>query len=133
MSTRVGVAHTPMETRRDVIVETGVYDGGSALLFATFCGRVISIEKGFRSGVKDAIRATAGDRVSLIEGDSASAETAALIRTLIRSEDRVFVFLDSDHSQSHVAAELASLAPFVTPGSYSETVRAGTGDNAGPA
>ena len=30
----------------------------------------------------------------------------------------MFVFLDSDHSKDHVAAELAACAPFVTRGSY---------------
>jgi cephalosporin hydroxylase len=104
--------------RPDVVVETGVYDGGSTLFFATLCrmweGRVISIERDFRPGVKEAIRQAAGDIVSFIEGDSAS----ALVRPLIRREERVFVFLDSDHSQAHVSAELANLAELVTPGSY---------------
>ena len=30
----------------------------------------------------------------------------------------LMVILDSDHSQSHVADELESYSPFVTPGSY---------------
>src|SRR5260370_3101732 len=46
--------------RPDVILETGVYDGGSTLLFAALCrlagaGRVISIENQLRPGVREAI------------------------------------------------------------------------------
>ena len=106
--------------RPDVIVETGVYDGGSSLLFATVCrmighGRVIAIESSVREGVREALDAAG---VSLIEGDSSSPETAAEVRRLIPAGVVVFVFLDSDHSRSHVARELDLYAPLVSPGSW---------------
>jgi cephalosporin hydroxylase len=74
--------------RPDVIVETGVYDGGSTLLFASICrlygaGRVISIEREFRPGVREAIRQAAGDQVMLIEGDSASPAELRLFGPLV--------------------------------------------------
>lgn len=106
--------------RPDVILETGVYEGGSSLLFATLCritgaGRVISVEQTLRPGVRELL---AAHRVTLVEGDSATTETAARVRALIQPGERVFVFLDSDHSRLHVLAELQRYAPLVTPGSY---------------
>ena len=103
--------------RPDVVVETGVYDGGSALLFAGFC-RVISVERDLRPGVREALHEAAADRVILIEGDSAEPETARAVARQIRDGERVCVFLDSDRSARHVAAELANFARLVTPGCY---------------
>ena len=109
--------------RPAVIVETGVYDGGSTLLFASLCrlygaGRVISIEREFRPGVREAIRQAAGDDVTLIEGDSASLETALRVQRNIRPAERVCVFLDSGHSAQHVGAELRHFGPLVSQGCY---------------
>lgn len=109
--------------RPDVVIETGVYDGGSTLLFAGLCrlrgtGRVVSIDRKFRPGVREAVRESAPGNVSFIEGDSGSAETADAVRRLLRPADRVCVFLDSDHTAQHVAAELRHLGPLVTSGCY---------------
>jgi cephalosporin hydroxylase len=111
------------QLRPDVIVETGIYDGGSTLFFASLCrshgtGRVISIEHEFREGVREAIQHAAGDLVTLIEGDSASLETALHVRRHIAPTERVCVFLDSGHGAQHVAAELRHLAPLVSAGHY---------------
>jgi cephalosporin hydroxylase len=109
--------------RPAAIVETGVYDGGSTLFFASLCrmfggGRVISIENEFRPGVRQAIQQAAGELVTMIEGDSASPDIATQVRQLIQPGERVCVFLDSNHTASHVAAELRHYSPLVPPGSY---------------
>jgi len=109
--------------RPDVIVETGVHDGGSTLLFAGLCrlrgtGRVISVDREFRPGVREAIRENAADRVAFIQGDSGSPEVADEVRQMLRPSDRVCVFLDSDHTAEHVAAELRYLSPLVGAGCY---------------
>lgn len=106
-----------------VIVETGVFEGGSTLWFASLCrlmghGRVISIEFRLRPEVRKAVEAGAGGLVTLIEGDSAAPETADAIRELIQPGESVLLFLDSDHTKHHVAGELVNLASLVTPGSY---------------
>jgi cephalosporin hydroxylase len=106
--------------RPDVILETGVYDGGSTLFWATLCrmrshGRVISIDHNFRPGVRKAILEVAGDLVTLIQGDSSSPEIAAHIRGTLHPGDRVCVHLDSDHSAQHVIAELELLGLLLRP------------------
>jgi cephalosporin hydroxylase len=108
-------------TKPDVIVETGVYDGGSTLFFAALCrlqgrGRVISVERNLRPRVRQAIDTAAGGVVTLIEGDSGQPETAARVAGEINPGERVCVFLDSDHSAKHVSLELRHLAPLVSPG-----------------
>lgn len=104
--------------RPDVIVETGVYDGGSTLFFAGWCRHVIPIERQFRPGVREAIFQGADILVTPIEADSSAPETASLAESLIRPGSRVCVFLDSDHSARHVRAELENLSPLVSPGCY---------------
>jgi cephalosporin hydroxylase len=79
---------------------------------------VISIERKFRPGVREAIQQAAGGEVVLVEGDSAAPETALHVRQHIHPTERVCVFLDSDHSAQHVAAELRNYGPLVSPGCY---------------
>ena len=107
----------------DVVIETGVYEGGGTLLFAALCrlhgrGRVIGVERDVRPGVREALAEWGHGLVTLLEGDSAAPETAARVRGLVRPGETVFVFLDSDHAAAHVAAELLAYAPLVSPGSY---------------
>ncbi|QOY91826.1 CmcI family methyltransferase [Paludibaculum fermentans] len=109
--------------RPAVIVETGIYDGGSTLWFASLCrlmghGRVISVESEIRPPVRQAIEEHAAGLVTLVEGDSSAPATAAAVRSLVPPGETAFVFLDSDHRKQHVAAELRNFAPLVTGGSY---------------
>ncbi|WP_321472907.1 CmcI family methyltransferase [uncultured Paludibaculum sp.] len=109
--------------RPSVIIETGVYDGGSTLWFASLCrlmghGRVISVESEVRPGVREALAEHAAGLVTLVESDSAASGAGLAVQAMIPPGDSVFVFLDSDHSARHVAAELENFAPLVTDGSY---------------
>lgn len=109
--------------RPDVIVETGIFGGGSLLFAASICealgnGRVIGIEKYLRDDTRNALSAhRLAHRFSVIEGDSAAPETVQAVRQLIKPTDSVFVILDSDHSTNHVLRELEAYGPLVTPGS----------------
>lgn len=106
------------ETRPDVIVETGTYRGGSALFFASLCdllghGQVVSVDL---QELRDDY--PTHDRVTYLGGRSSTDpavvdEVAGLAR-----DRRTMVILDSDHSMTHVAAELAAYAPFVAVGCY---------------
>lgn len=108
------------ETRPELIIETGVFAGGSALLFASLLeglridGKVIGVDVELRS-VPPHI--AAHPRIELIEGSSADAAVVERLREEAKDR-RTMVDLDADHSLEHVSAELRALAPLVTPGCY---------------
>jgi len=110
--------------RPDVIVETGVFRGGSLLFHATLCqalgkGRVIGIDVQLDASVRENIaKHELGMRISLVEGDSGSPQVLERVAGMIRPGESVLVILDSSHTRAHVARELESYARLVTPGSY---------------
>lgn len=112
------------DVRPDVLIETGVFDGGSLLFHASLAealgnGRVIGIELELRHGLAESIHShPLSNRISLIEGDSTAPATVGRVRELIRPGEKVMVILDSDHSRAHVAAELEVYAPLVSIGSW---------------
>lgn len=104
------------ELRPDAIVETGTYQGGSALYLAAVCdfvgnGRVISIDIDHQPGLPE------HERITYLLGSSTSAEIVERVRTEVE-RGSVMVVLDSDHSAEHVGNELRAYAPLVTVGSY---------------
>ncbi|MCP8940108.1 cephalosporin hydroxylase family protein [Alsobacter sp. SYSU M60028] len=110
--------------RPDVIVETGVAHGGSAIYSASLCrllgkGRVIAIDIEIRPANRARIEShPLSDLITLIEGSSTAPEVLDKVRSLIAPGETVMVVLDSDHSYKHVAEELELYAPLVTPGSW---------------
>jgi cephalosporin hydroxylase len=107
----------------DVIVETGVFDGGSLLFHASLCesmhkGRVIGIEFEVRAGLRDALRDhPLSSRITLLEGDSAAPSMVQQVRAMVQPNETVLVILDSNHTKAHVAAELEAYSPLVAKGS----------------
>lgn len=104
-------------TRPDVIIETGTWVGGSAIYLADLCklfgrGRVVTID--IDPNHKEI--SIARDNLEYIIGDSSDEKIKDHIVRGIRSEDRVMVVLDSDHSREHVLKELNLWAPLVTKG-----------------
>ena len=108
----------------EVIVETGVFNGGSSIFFASLCqlngnGRVVSVELQVRPGLRDTLAAhPLGGHITLVEGDSSSPKVFERVAALASGAGPVLVFLDSDHHKAHVAAELELYSRLVTPGSY---------------
>ncbi len=108
------------ETKPDIIVETGTYEGGSALYLAGVLdalghGLVISIDKAPRGTPEH-------PRIKYIIGDSTS---MGVVETVQKEAGRgevkcpdIMVILDSDHRRSHVLKELRLYGPLVTPGQY---------------
>jgi cephalosporin hydroxylase len=109
----------------DVIIETGVAHGGSLVLYASLLramghGRtVIGVDIDIRPANKAAIQShELAPFIQLVEGSSIEADTLAHVKQFVRPTDQVMVVLDSNHSKSHVLAELSSYAPMVSVGSY---------------
>jgi len=107
-----------VETRPELIVETGTYRGGSAAFLASVCdlldeGEVVSIDI---ADVRDDY--PRHPRITYLGGRS-STDPDVVAEVLERSAGkRTLVILDSDHSQRHVEAELAVYAPLVPVGGY---------------
>jgi cephalosporin hydroxylase len=105
------------ETRPDVIVETGVYRGGTTLFLASLCdllghGEVIGCDVALAPVAPEVAR---HPRIALVEGSSTAPEVFARIRARCAGR-RALVILDSDHSERHVAEELRLYAELVAPG-----------------
>ena len=108
----------------DVIVETGVAHGGSLIFYAGLCaamgkGRVVGIDIEIRSHNRKAIEShRLSPMITLVEGSSTDPDVVQQVQGRIGSAESVLVVLDSNHNQTHVAAELEAYAPLVSAGSY---------------
>ncbi len=109
----------------DVIIETGVARGGSLVFYASLMKaigkgrRVVGVDVEIRPHNRKAIELhELAPYITLIEGDSVAPETVAKVGANLRPDDVVMVVLDSNHSRTHVAAELEAYHRFVTHGSY---------------
>jgi cephalosporin hydroxylase len=115
--------------RPAVIVETGVYQGGSLLFHASLLeamglkptveGKVIGVDREIPQSTREALRShPLAHRISLLEGDSTDPKIVEQVTGLVGSAGPVLVILDSGHTRDHVARELECYAPLVTKGSY---------------
>ena len=105
-----------VETRPDLVVETGTRFGGSALYLAAILdllghGLVVSIDIQAEKG-----RPT-HRRIEYLLGSSVDPPIVERVRRMAAGK-RVMVILDADHSASHVAAELAAYHDLVSVGCY---------------
>ena len=108
----------------DVIIETGIAHGGSLIYYASLCkimgkGRVIGIDIEVRSHNRKAIEShELSSYITLIEGNSINEKIVAQVKSLVKTGEKVFVILDSNHTKQHVLNELEAYHDLVTPGSY---------------
>jgi cephalosporin hydroxylase len=105
------------ELRPALVIETGTYEGGSALYLASVMdqlgtGRMISID------IQHPAELPRHPRIEYVLGSSVDAAVVGRVRAVAAEGGPVLVILDSDHARDHVAAELAAYADLVTPGSY---------------
>ena len=106
-----------VETRPDLILETGTFGGGSAYFLASVCdllghGEVVTVDIDHQQGLPQ------HERITYVLGSSVADEVLADVGQRARDAERVMVILDSDHSRDHVLHELGLYGPLVTPGCY---------------
>ena len=109
----------------DLIIETGVAHGGSALYYASLLellggdGYVLGVDIDIRAHNRTEIEHhPMSKRLRLIQGSSIDPETVRQVAEHVRGKQRVLVVLDSNHTHEHVLAELQAYSPFVTRDSY---------------
>lgn len=107
------------ELKPDVILDIGTFLGGSALYYASILDllgpssrRVISVDIQHSGALRE------HPRITYLLGSSTSEAILKQIRGSIRPDDKVLVFLDSDHRMQHVLNELRAYSQIVTKGSY---------------
>ena len=112
------IQETIATLRPEVIIETGTFEGGSALFYAELldrlggAGSVVTIDSAPRS-------TPTHPRVTYLVGDSTSPAVIDQVHAVAaQASGPVMVILDSDHSEGHVERELEAYSPFVTPGSF---------------
>jgi cephalosporin hydroxylase len=120
----VRLAEVIYSVKPDVIIETGIAHGGSLVFYAALLkaigkGRVIGIDVEIRPHNRLAIEAhELKSLITLIEGSSVAEEIVETVRSQVKAGEIVLLILDSNHSKSHVAAELEAYCELVTKGSY---------------
>lgn len=127
-------------TRPDLIIETGIAHGGSLILSASmlamldYCDavksstpldtrsvrrKVIGIDIDIRPHNRSAIEShPMAHRIEMIEGSSVAPDIIARVYDMAKQFGSVMIILDSNHTHSHVLAELEAYAPLTTKGNY---------------
>lgn len=104
--------------RPRTVIETGTYQGGSALWFA-FLMDMLQIDGGHVYTVDfEDRRSCQHPRITFLGGDSTDPEIAAAIAAELPAEGPRLVSLDADHSAEHVRKELELYAPLCQLGDY---------------
>lgn len=113
------------QIKPDLIIETGIAHGGSALYYASLLelvggdGYVLGIDIDIREHNRAEIEShPMSKRLKMIQGSSIDSETVRQVAIHARDKERVLVILDSNHTHDHVLEELRAYSPFVTSGSY---------------
>lgn len=118
------------QVQPDLIIETGIAHGGSLIFSASLLelnaacngpvdAKVLGIDIEIRDHNREAIeKHPLFSRITMIEGDSTSPDIISQVSEIVRNKKSILVCLDSNHTHSHVLAELKAYAPLVSVGSY---------------
>lgn len=105
------------DIRPDLIIETGTMYGGSALFLATICdtikkGSIVSIDINRKDSFPN------HERIKYITGSSTDEKIVNQVKNMIKTNDKVMVILDSDHTKNHVLNEMEMYSGLVSKDSY---------------
>ena len=108
------------------IIETGIAHGGSLILSSSILflnniknAEVIGIDIEIREHNRIEIQKSRfSNMITLIEGSSIDKNVFEKVSEKISNDDKVMVFLDSNHTHEHVLKELNLYSKLVTQGSY---------------
>ena len=126
----VAVQELIWDVKPDLIIETGVAYGGTAVFFASLLelnalsggpkdAEVWCIEIDLRAHNREAILAhPMYPRLRIFDGSSLDEKIALEVSQKALQCDRVMVILDSNHTHQHVLGELNLYASLVSVGSY---------------
>ena len=113
------------KVKPDVIIETGIAHGGSIIFSATMLeligkdGLVIGVDIDIRKHNRVEIeKSKFYRRIKMFEGSSVSKKIVKKIKSFIKPKSKVMVFLDSNHTYSHVMKEIEIYSKLVTKNSY---------------
>jgi cephalosporin hydroxylase len=128
------------QIKPDLIIETGIAHGGSLIFSASMLAlldmrdaieagkvmdpkqshrKVLGIDIDIRAHNRAAIEAhPMSSRIQMIQGSSIAPEIIEQVRQVAAGYTRILVCLDSNHTHSHVLAELQAYAPLTSVGSY---------------
>lgn len=110
------------EEKPDFIIETGCFNCGTTLFYATVLekvnknGKIIAIDIKPDTGKAEELQLFK-ERVEVIKGDSVSPKIIDMVSKKVTGR-RTLVILDSLHTKKHVLKELNSYAGFVSLNSY---------------
>jgi cephalosporin hydroxylase len=126
----VAVQELIWDIKPDLIIETGVAHGGSAVFFASLLeinalsggpkdAEVWCVEIELRAHNRKAILAhPMYPRLRIFDGSSVDTKIASIVSEKASKCERVMVILDSNHTHEHVLGELNLYASLVSVGSY---------------
>ncbi len=126
----IAVQEIIWDIKPDLIIETGVAHGGSAVFFSSLLelnaqsggpkdAEVWCVEIDLRAHNREALMAhTMYPRLRIFDGSSVDKKIASVIAEKAAKCERVMVVLDSNHTHEHVLGELNLYAPLVSVGSY---------------
>ena len=113
------------KVKPDIIIETGIAHGGSLLFSATMMelignqGKVIGVDIDIRKHNRIEIEKSKFNKnIVMLEGSSVSQKIIKKIKNYIKQGSKVMVFLDSNHTYSHVKKEIEIYSKLVTKNSY---------------
>ena len=118
------------DLKPDLIIETGVANGGSIVFYASLLelnaldggpnnAKIIGIDIDIRAhNLSKLERHSMFSRMQLIEGSSVSEDVVNKVYEIAKGFNNILLILDSNHTEEHVSSELDEYAKLVSVGSY---------------